>query len=73
MPCYDAISRDDDVRIHNELQRKLRKTEAMLCMVLHATEALTLSDYDEKRSGVTVAELEAWWNEHEDKDMRFKP
>jgi hypothetical protein len=72
MPCYDAQAEDEDRRIHNELQRKLRKTEAMLCMVLHATECLTLSDYDEKQSGVTIAELEEWWKEHEKLDMQYK-
>ncbi len=78
MPCNmmsDATSADFAMGKAHDLERELRKVEAMLCgLILSLTRdnpdiTGLLSRVDYARSGVTRAELEQWWESHRKRDV----
>ena len=79
MPCYDPDSSYTSInaRIIEPLEKKLEKTEAMLCAIVNVLVDNKLiipvvEAIDTEEAGVTPNDIAIWWQIHKDKDAKRK-
>lgn len=78
MPCDMMNGVDWGSVAHSELQtvkKALSQTQAMLCSIMRGLESAgilhaIMAQHDEKASGVTRAQMEAWFASHKAEDER---